>query len=160
MTTDATNPTTNPSREALRARAIEIAREHAKAKPQSYYAEPFQPHEWVIDAIVSALAAPEPGGRVEEAVSQLRTLADDMARANINGFGNRATLIADRLAAPEPVGRVDMPEELFDAHAVYRELSDYQRRRTGPENVSDVLGVVAVLIHRRLAAPTGKENES
>jgi len=35
-----------------REEAIEIARECAKGKPQSYYAEPFQPHEWVIDAII------------------------------------------------------------------------------------------------------------
>lgn len=34
--------------------AITIARACAKAKPQSYYAEPFEPHEWVIDAIVAA----------------------------------------------------------------------------------------------------------
>ena len=37
-----------------REQAIEIARKHAKAKPQGYYAEPFQPHEWVIDAIIEA----------------------------------------------------------------------------------------------------------
>jgi hypothetical protein len=37
-----------------RAEAIEIARRCAKTKPQSYYAEPFQPHEWVIDAIIDA----------------------------------------------------------------------------------------------------------
>lgn len=36
-----------------REQAIEIARRCAKAKPQSYYSEPFQPHEWVIDAIVA-----------------------------------------------------------------------------------------------------------
>jgi hypothetical protein len=35
-----------------RERAIEIAQHCAKLKPQSYYAEPFQPHEWVIDAIL------------------------------------------------------------------------------------------------------------
>jgi hypothetical protein len=35
-----------------REQAIEIARHCAKAKPQSYYSEPFQPHEWVIDAIL------------------------------------------------------------------------------------------------------------
>jgi len=34
--------------------AIELARACAKAKPQSYYAEPFHPHEWVIDAIMTA----------------------------------------------------------------------------------------------------------
>lgn len=33
------------------AELLEIARQCAKAKPQSYYAEPFQPHEWVIDAM-------------------------------------------------------------------------------------------------------------
>jgi hypothetical protein len=37
-----------------REQAIEIARQCAKAKPQSYYDEPFSPHEWVIDAILSA----------------------------------------------------------------------------------------------------------
>lgn len=35
-----------------REEAIEIAKRCAAAKPESYYAEPFQPHEWVIDAIM------------------------------------------------------------------------------------------------------------
>lgn len=63
------------TREALRARAIEIARKHAKAKPQSYYAEPFQPHEWVIDALVEALA-PSPAQAEGESVGD----AEDAAR--------------------------------------------------------------------------------
>jgi hypothetical protein len=37
-----------------REQAIALARECAKARPQSYYAEPFEPHEWVIDAIMRA----------------------------------------------------------------------------------------------------------
>jgi hypothetical protein len=37
-----------------REQAIELARRFAKAKPESYYSEPFRPHEWVIDAIVAA----------------------------------------------------------------------------------------------------------
>jgi hypothetical protein len=41
-----------------REEAITIARYCAKEKPQSYYAEPFQPHEWVIDAILLAAARP------------------------------------------------------------------------------------------------------
>jgi hypothetical protein len=41
-----------------REEAITIARYCAKEKPQSYYAEPFQPHEWVIDAILHAAARP------------------------------------------------------------------------------------------------------
>jgi hypothetical protein len=38
--------------ELSRDEAIELARRCAKAKPQSYYTEPFEPHEWVVDAIV------------------------------------------------------------------------------------------------------------
>jgi hypothetical protein len=34
--------------------AIEIAKHCAAAKPESYYSEPFMPHEWVIDAILEA----------------------------------------------------------------------------------------------------------
>jgi hypothetical protein len=42
----------NERNSMTREQAIEIARHCAKAKPQSYYSEPFQPHEWVIDAIL------------------------------------------------------------------------------------------------------------
>jgi hypothetical protein len=48
-----------------REKAIEIARRCVKIKPQSYYHEPFQPHEWVIDAIVAAAAAPTPAPGAE-----------------------------------------------------------------------------------------------
>lgn len=34
-----------------REEAVAIAQSFAKAHPESYYAEPFQPHEWVIKAI-------------------------------------------------------------------------------------------------------------
>lgn len=34
--------------------AVEIARAAAAAKPPSYYAEPFAPHEWVVDAVLAA----------------------------------------------------------------------------------------------------------
>lgn len=34
----------------------EIARAAAKAKPQSYYSEPFEPHEWVLDAMQKAIS--------------------------------------------------------------------------------------------------------
>jgi hypothetical protein len=43
-----------------REQAIDIARECAAAKPQSYYADPFEPHEWVIDAIMTAARARKP----------------------------------------------------------------------------------------------------
>ena len=34
--------------------ATKLACKHAKRKPQSYFAEPFVPHEWVLDAIHDA----------------------------------------------------------------------------------------------------------
>lgn len=37
-----------------RQQAVEIARRCAKAKSPIYYAEPFEPHEWVVDAILEA----------------------------------------------------------------------------------------------------------
>jgi hypothetical protein len=37
-----------------RQEAIEHAKQWAKALPQSYYSEPFMPHEWVIEAIIAA----------------------------------------------------------------------------------------------------------
>jgi len=37
-----------------REQAITIAQEAAKQLPESYYQEPFQPHEWVIEAILRA----------------------------------------------------------------------------------------------------------
>jgi hypothetical protein len=58
-----------------RNQAIEIARSCAKDKPQSYYAEPFQPHEWVIDAILLA-AQPVPA---EGAQARLRELQSEFA---------------------------------------------------------------------------------
>lgn len=43
-----------------REKAIAIARRAAKAKPQSYYAEPFEPHEWVVDAVMEAASVLPP----------------------------------------------------------------------------------------------------
>jgi hypothetical protein len=40
---------------SIMATALDIARRAAKARPESYYAEPFQPHDWVLDALVEAL---------------------------------------------------------------------------------------------------------
>ena len=34
--------------------AIELAQKHAKLRPESYYSEPFIPHDWVVAAIVEA----------------------------------------------------------------------------------------------------------
>lgn len=51
-----------------REEAVEIARAAARAKPQSYYAEPFDPHEWVIDAVMAAAVGQlEQPGEIDEA---------------------------------------------------------------------------------------------
>lgn len=42
------------TRPMTREHAVELARAAAAAKPPSYYAEPFAPHEWVVDAILVA----------------------------------------------------------------------------------------------------------
>ena len=52
--------------------AIKHAQMHAKALPESYYAEPFIPHDWVISAIMSACNADQ-GADVREACRELRT---------------------------------------------------------------------------------------
>jgi hypothetical protein len=36
-----------------REEAIALAQLHAREKPESYYSEPFQPHEWVIAALIN-----------------------------------------------------------------------------------------------------------
>lgn len=36
--------------------AQQMARKHAKAEPESYYSEPFDPHLWVIYAVIEASA--------------------------------------------------------------------------------------------------------
>ena len=60
-----------------RERAIAIARECAKAKPQSYYSEPFQPHEWVIDAILLAAVRPQNDAeRLREIALEVAALAE------------------------------------------------------------------------------------
>jgi hypothetical protein len=45
-----------------REEAIAIACRCAKEKPQTYFVEPFKPHEWVIDAIMEAANMAEKNG--------------------------------------------------------------------------------------------------
>lgn len=42
------------SQKMTREQAIDLARIHALAQPESYCVEPFQPHEWVVQAILAA----------------------------------------------------------------------------------------------------------
>jgi hypothetical protein len=57
-----------------RQQAIELARRFAKAKPQSYYSEPFQPHEWVVDAIVAAYlkGCYEASGEIDSLIHEMQ----------------------------------------------------------------------------------------
>lgn len=43
-----------------------------------------------------------------------------------------------------------IPEELYDGHAVFSAMDDKGKKRTGPENVSDVLDAVVRLIKQRI----------
>lgn len=48
------------------------------------------------------------------------------------------------------VGRApDVPEELYDGWAVYRELDERAKQRTSVDNISDVLDAVVRLIKKR-----------
>lgn len=50
--------------------AIELARKHAKLRPESYYSEPFIPHDWVIAAIIEA-ATPKVYSSINEDLDAL-----------------------------------------------------------------------------------------
>lgn len=43
----------------------------------------------------------------------------------------------------------DIPEELYDGWAVYRELDEKAQQRTSAENISDVLDALVRLIKKR-----------
>lgn len=81
-----------------REQAIEIARRCAKSKPQSYYAEPFQPHEWVIDAIMLGAQ------RCEEALRPCVDYLDEIAITE--DFEGPQTLLGKILADSRGVLRV------------------------------------------------------
>jgi hypothetical protein len=61
--------------------AISIAQACAQLKPEKYYAEPFMPHEWVIDAILAVASCPRAADfdidRLKADVALLRELIMD-----------------------------------------------------------------------------------
>lgn len=81
-----------------REQAIEIALRCAKAKPQSYYSEPFQPHEWVIDAIMLGAQ------KCEEALRPCVDYLDEIAITE--DFEGPQTLLGKILADSRGVLRV------------------------------------------------------
>lgn len=48
-------PSAETAQATLREKARQLAIKHASAAKPSYYAEPFEPHEWVVAAIMEAL---------------------------------------------------------------------------------------------------------
>lgn len=81
--------------------AIEIAARCAAAKPESYYAEPFQPHEWVIDAILEAAAGRDVaianGARLDQQhMGELARLDVEIAKARAVNQALRACIVYAR----------------------------------------------------------------
>lgn len=68
-----------------REEAIDIAKEYAGLFRPSYYAEPFEPHEWVVQAILAAANKPiAPPGQID-AVRELAKVYSDMHPATVFG---------------------------------------------------------------------------
>lgn len=62
--------------------AISLAVACARAKPESYYLVPFQPHEWVIDAIMEASKANRAEvERLNAALSKISAIRDSIVGA-------------------------------------------------------------------------------
>jgi hypothetical protein len=73
-----------------REEAIALACASIKAKPQSYYAEPFEPHEWVVAAILAAAAVTEVELRAEVIDTRAQLRREQDARAALRIEINRA----------------------------------------------------------------------
>ncbi len=71
------NPASKLSREDARDIAIRAARD-AKPRP-SYFVEPFEPHEWVIDAIVKSHARGYNDGSCDASVGDAGVETDYLA---------------------------------------------------------------------------------
>ena len=153
-----------------RERAIEIARQAAAHEPTrpSYYAEPFEPHEWVIGAIMNAahLAVIE---RFDG--SQLGELLDawiDLPSPGIipNGFGepiqrlinavsvfvNRDELLKDpevqrrTMVATAKCNLMWLAEQirLARAYGLTEQLEDLQKRLANARETARSLGILVL----------------
>lgn len=112
---DATQPYT-PSKESkmTRDQAIELARTHAKAQPQGYYSEPFQPHEWVISAILAA-ANEEKGGLFMEDQIKIARLEAYLAKSYVDLAEARRDSIAFTAGADPDKATFDPQEGLLNS---------------------------------------------
>ena len=90
---DATTPPAAPTRHdgsISFEEAQELARKHAKAEPESYYSEPFEPHLWVINAVVEASAT-----WYQRAVDERIRRVKAEARATLASTGAAASPVSE-----------------------------------------------------------------
>jgi hypothetical protein len=74
--------------------ALDIARRCAKAKPKSYYSEPFQPHEWALDAIMEALLWSERKHLAEKVISNVEAGLRHVVTADADARLERINMLA------------------------------------------------------------------
>lgn len=105
-----------------REQAIAIAVAAAKAKPESYYSEPFIPHEWVIDAILAA--SPVNAPHTEVIGWMLRDPKGGVYFDEVCIFLDRETAqeAADQML--EPDGEVYVPFPIVAGGAAPAEVTD------------------------------------
>ena len=112
-----------------RDQAIELARQCARNKPESYFSEPFQPHEWVVDAILqasdlSALA------KVQMSDAELLKLSRETGlREYLHGVGpNDAQAILRRFVDAVAVRQAQGAQEAMARCVTDAEIADWAER--------------------------------
>lgn len=119
-----------------REQAIEIARACAKAKPQSYYAEPFEPHEWVVDAILQAAGTSEPKHGSPTTEAEGRERVESLLDALIGTIDARETdlpliLVTAELFVLSVCANAGAPLGLFLQRVAQRAKAIIEQQRGG-----------------------------
>ena len=79
-------------------------------------------------------------GSTQQLLNQLEIYARENAWLSV-----RVKELEDQIMQAEVE---QIPDVLFDGNAVYSELTDREKRRTSPENVSDVLDAVVRILRK------------
>lgn len=111
-----------------REQAIEIACRHAAAEGRAYYSEGFQPHEWVVSAIMEA------GDQLAQAQTRFVNLVLDLQRLvegeePLNGF-EEVKALREMLRGAEPI-TIFTPAEILANPRLYIEPQKWERRADG-----------------------------
>jgi hypothetical protein len=127
--------------ERLEGLALSIARKCAKEAPESYYAAPFQPHQWVLNAITEALLLkPFSDGHTTTAeavqtANEMHTLAemraeecDDTAATLLSkGAAIIQMLVAHRpLPSPEKIDQLALELAMMGVKVPPRDTAFFQ----------------------------------